>query len=158
MFIKHGRVKRVNGKNQNDRFEKLKTKYQQDIRAKERELQRLKASYATLLAFGREAENLDNPDSEPNKYVGKGVTEAVLDALNCVFPAGANDRRGATAREIADYMIAHGFSLSEENPHNFNITVAVTLKRLSEQERVRKTEADGSNFFKPVSGSPMRMI
>lgn len=150
MFIKHGKVKLVNGDNQNDRLEKLKAKYELEIQAKERELQKLKASYATLLAFGQEAEKLDNPKSEPNKYTGKGMTESILDALNCTWPSRAKDGRGTTAREIADYMIAHGFSPSEENPHNFNIAVAVTLKRLAEGNRVHKfTEGDG-NFYKPV--------
>lgn len=156
LFNKRLRLKRVNDKNQNDRFEKLKAKYEHDIKAAQRELLRLKASYATLLSFGREADGLDKPDSEPSKYAGKGVTEAVIDALRSIWPAGASDRRGATAREIADYMIANGFTPSEENPHNFNIAVAVTLKRLSEQGRVKKTEDEGSNFFRPGILLPTR--
>jgi len=47
-------------------------------------------------------------------------------------------------------MIAHGFTPSEENPHNFNIAVSVTLQRLKAQQRVKKISEDGNNFFKSI--------
>ncbi len=147
LFIKQRRLKPVNERNQNDRLEILKAKCEQEIQAKEREIQTLKAKLATLQTLAQEAEKLSNPEAEPDKYANMGMTESILDAVNHLESVSVH---GATASQIRDYMIAHGFNPSEENPHNFSIAVSVTLKRLSEQSRIKKTEDETNNFFKPV--------
>jgi hypothetical protein len=147
-FIKHDRLKRVNDKNQNDRLEILKTKYEQEIQAKERELETLKAKLASLQAFVHESEKLGNPESAPDRYTDKGLTDSILDALYRLWPDGAADKRGLTAREITDYILAHGYK-PPTGGQSFDISIAVTLQRLKEQRRVEKKREEGNNFFKP---------
>ncbi|MGO8838081.1 MAG: hypothetical protein ACLQAH_06085 [Limisphaerales bacterium] len=132
LFNKHSKVKRMNGTIQNDRLESLKAACEQEIQETEEKLRSLRAKLNTLLTLAQESQKLSNPKSEPDKYANMGLTEAVLDVVNRlknVSPAGA------TASQIRDYMIAHGFPLTEK-PHNFSIAVAVTLKRLEEAGRI----------------------
>ena len=81
VFIKHAKLKGVNGNNQNDRLEKLKAKYEQEIQGKERELQELRAKLSALKMFERAAEILEDPESKPDKYTNKGMTDSILDTL-----------------------------------------------------------------------------
>lgn len=148
MFIKHDKLKGVKDKNQNDRLEILKAKYEQEIQAKERELETLKAKLVSLRAFASESEKLGDPESASDRYAGTGLTVSILDALYRLWPEGASDKRGATAREITDYIIANGYRPPTMG-QGFNISIAVTLQRLEKQRRVKRIREDGNNFFKP---------
>jgi hypothetical protein len=146
-FIKHVRLKGVKDKNPNDRLEILQAKYEQDIRTKESELATLRAKLATLRTLAQESEKLANPESEPDKYATWGLTQTILDAVERLKGVSAY---GANTSQIRDYMIASGFRLSEENPHNFSVAVAVTLQRLKTQGRVKLVSLNGNNFWKPA--------
>jgi len=131
----------------NDRLEILTAACDQEIQKTEEKLRVLKAKRNTLVALSQESEKLTNPKSEPDKYANTGLTEAILDSVNRLKNISAN---GATASQIRDYMIAHGFKLSDL-PHNFSIAVSVTLKRLAEDGsgRIKRISNEDGNFYRP---------
>jgi hypothetical protein len=139
----------MNVNSQNDRLEKLIANYEREIETKERELASLKAKLSNLRMFERAAEILENPQAEPDKYANTGATQAILDALGSIYPTGVKDKRGATAREISDYMVAHGFQ-PKTIGQTFHVAVSVTLRRLAEARRVHKFSEGDGNFYKPV--------
>jgi hypothetical protein len=156
LFKKHRKLKGVNNVNPNDRLEILKANYEREIQDTETKLHELKAKLATLITLAQESEKLTNPESNPDKYANKGLTDAILDAVNCLKSVTAS---GATASQIRDYLIAHGFTPNEENPHNFSIAASITLKRLAESGRVHRTPLESGNYYKPVQrpqGSSLR--
>jgi hypothetical protein len=158
LFNKHGRMKGVNNKNPNDRLEILKANCEQEIRDTEEKLRQLKAKLNNLITLSQESDKLVNPQFESDKYVNFGMTEAILDAVECLKNVSVN---GVPAIKICDHLIAHGFKPSEENPHNFVIAVSVTLKRLADSGRIKRLETIGGNFFKPIykpQGSSLRRI
>ncbi len=136
LFNTHDRLKRVNGRNQNDRLEILKAKCEQEIVETEEKLRVLKAKLANLVSLMHESEKLANPKSEPDKYASMGYTDAVLDAIKVLWAAR---KRGATTNEIKNHLIAHGFKYGA----NFDTSVYTVLKRLLEYGKVICLEPDG---------------
>jgi hypothetical protein len=146
LFNQHGRLKRVNDKNQNDRLEILKANCEQEIRDTEEKLRLLRAKRGNLIMLAQESEKLANPKSEPDRYANKGLTETILEVVERLKNVSVH---GANTSQIRDYMIAHGFPLYD-NSHNFSVAVATTLQRLVAQRRVRRIREAGNNFYKPV--------
>lgn len=150
LFTKHGRVKRMN----NDRLEILKKKYEQELLAKQRELQEVKSKLANLRLFEQESAKLINPKSEPDRYVKMGMTQAILDAVERLKNVSV---KGSTQSQIRDHIIACGFPLPE-SPQNFSIAVSTTISRLVESGRLIKTFDEDGNFYLPVKGEKFTMI
>jgi hypothetical protein len=145
LFSKQITVGLVNGNNQNDRLEILKANCEQEIRETEEKLRRLKAELGSLVLFAQKSEKLANPKSEPDRYANMGLTDTILDVVERLKDVSVV---GSNTSQIRDYMITHGFPLSE-NPHNFGISVATTLQRLTEQRRVKRARISTGNFYKP---------
>jgi hypothetical protein len=145
LFSKQIRVNPVSGNNQNDRLEILKANCEQEIRETEEKLRRLRAELGSLVLLAQKSEKLANPKSEPDRYANMGLTDTILDVVDRLKGVSVV---GSNTSQIRDYMIAHGFPLSD-NPHNFGISVATTLQRLTEQRRVKRTRISSGNFYKP---------
>ena len=146
LFNKHCRFTRVKANDSNDRLEILLGNCDGEIQATEERLRVLKAKRNTLVLLAQESEKLANPESEPDKYNETGLTEAILDAVNRIKNVSVS---GVTAPKIRDFLIAHGFPLTE-NPHNFSVAVNVTLKRLADSGRVKRTVLPSGNFYRPI--------
>jgi len=112
-----------------DRLELLKAKCEQEIRAAEESLRVLKAKRDNLIALAQESEKLANPESEPDKYGKTGLTEAVFDAVKEIWLATG---KAATAPQIHNYLLAHGFKAGE----NFGTAIYTVLTRLCESHRI----------------------
>jgi hypothetical protein len=145
LFSKQSKLGSVSGNNQNDRLEILKANCEQEIRETEEKLRRLRAELSSLVLFAQKSEKLANPKSEPDRYASMGLTDTILDVVERLKGVSVV---GSNTSQIRDYMIAHGFPLSE-NPHNFGISVATTLQRLTEQGRVKRAKISSGNFYKP---------
>lgn len=145
---KHVKLSGVN-ENSNDRLELLKAKYDQEVQAKEQELAVLKAKLRNLVEFAEESQDLNVPKEATDRYASWGTTEAVFDAVNSLWHRGkGTSHYGITAGQVRDYMILRGFT-PKADPHNFSITVNVTLKRLTDSGRIRSGEFSGKKFYKP---------
>lgn len=149
--LKRSRVKTVNDEQPNDRLQILKEKYDQEIQAKEQELVVLKSKREHLLKFAQESDELRNVNVEEDRYANMGMTDAVIDALNCLWKSGKDTR--ITAPDIRNYLIFHGIPL-EERTKNFHVALSVTLKRLADSKRIVRVDENGKIFYKPVIQRP----
>jgi len=143
----------------NDRLELLKAKYAKEIQSKEQELATLKAKLRNLVEFAEESESLKEPKAAEDKYAKSGLTEAVSDALGCLWRAGKGTAQGVTAGQIRDYILAHGFPLNAD-PQNFSVAINVTLNRLAANGRIASltgaatifssgSQIPGRKFYRP---------
>ena len=145
LFSKQYKVSLLNGNNQNDRLEILKANCEREIRETEEKLRRLKAELGSIVLLAQKSEKLVNPKSEPDRYANMGLTDTILDVVERLKDVSVI---GSNTSQIRDYMIHHGFPLYD-NPHNFGISVATTLQRLTEQKRVKRTKNNWGNFYRP---------
>jgi hypothetical protein len=82
----HGRMDVVNLKRHRDRLDILLARYEREIREAEEELRRLKTGHSHLNFLAQESDKPANPQSGPDKSRDVGITKAVLDALNDLWP------------------------------------------------------------------------
>ena len=143
------KVSRMNGEGDKGQLETLRAYYENEIRKKESDLATLKAKLANVGELARDAATLSNPASEPNKYSNSGLTEAALDALGFLWRSGRGSQLGITAAQVRDYMLAHGYAPAESSPHNFEINVSITLRRLADSGRIERAERLGRKFYRP---------
>lgn len=149
---KHRKVAAMGNEVPNDRLEMLKLKYQQEIRAKKNELATLEAKLRCLDEFTKDAEKLREPEPALDKYAGDGLTYALYDAAVYLWRAGKGTANGATAGQVRDFILAHGFPLSPD-ARAFGVSIHVTLARLVEAGKLKVTNESGMNFYKPVQSS-----
>lgn len=149
LCITHVRVRGVSEKNQNDRLEILKARYEQEIRDAEENIRSLKAKLATINTLEQESEKLANPEAEPDKYAGLGFTISVYDAVKSLWDAR---KVGATTIEIKNYLLAHGFQPAE----NFDTAIYTVLKRLCESDK-GIIAYDGPKPSVRIAGSRIRI-
>jgi len=147
---KHARVKTVNGNAPNDRLAIVIKDYDRQIEALEKEILTLKAKRRTAVEIAGESEKLRPAVETPaDKYATFGTTEAVQDAIECLWRDGKGAARGVIAAQIRDFMLSHGFNPNGE-PKNFSTTVGVTLNRLLQGKRIEHVEFLGKNYYRPV--------
>lgn len=147
VFNKHVKRKRVTD-GSDKTFELLKAKYDKEIQEKERELEVLKAKRAHLIEFADESKQLGDPNAEPPKYRGLGMTEAALDAVVCLSRTLRPGKSGVTAAEVQQYLLVHGFTATT---NEFPIALAVTLKRLAESGRISSRVMLGRRLYRKRS-------
>jgi hypothetical protein len=140
----HGSLKKMS-----DRLDILRVKCEREISETEEKLRVLKAKLASLIALAQESEKLANPQSEPDRYNETGLTEAVFDAINVFASTG---KGGASATEIKNYLLAHGFRPSE----NFDTAIYTVLTRLREGGKIRLREIKNAGV--PVFGGGILRI
>jgi hypothetical protein len=146
---KHAKLKGVNGSTSNDRLDLLIKGYEQQIRAKEGELLTWKAKLQTAVELARESENFRVAETPGDKYSEAGTTEAVFDAIACLWRDGKGTARGVIAAQIRDFILAHGFNPKCE-PSNFSTAIGVTLNRLTSGKRIICVEFGGKNYYRPL--------
>ena len=112
-----------------DRLEILTAKCAEEIRETEERLRVLRAKHANLIALAHESEKLADPESEPDKYAGKGTTEAVFEAVKVLWEAR---KVGASPTEIKNHLLAHGYKAGE----NFETAIYTVLSRLEKDGRI----------------------
>ena len=145
----HVKVNGVSAK-QNDRLELLKVKYEQEIQDTEAKLRELKAKLATLVTLAQESEKLANPESEPDKYKGTGLTESINDCVRNLWNARGG---GATATEIKNFLLARGFQAGE----NFDTAVYTVLGRLCDSGKIVRYNREQDSKSR-AAGIPARSI
>jgi hypothetical protein len=120
-------------------IEKLKQRYVSAIKQKESELLALQNKLAVIEEIDQEVRNFEL-DLGSNKYAGKGMTEAILDAISDI------GRNGATPSQITKHLLANGFKSTSEN---VIVSVHTTLRRLAEQKRVQMGDDNGKRIYLP---------
>ncbi len=127
-----------------DRFQLLKSKYLEQVRAKERELVGLKAKLQVIQELEAESETLNGSVVSDGKYHGVKLTQAVLDSVQTLGVGG-----GVTASGVARDLLAQGFEPGGDKK-NFVVSVGTTLKRLAnKQKQIKTTLTDGNRLYMP---------
>jgi hypothetical protein len=100
--------------------------YQQQIEAHTKAIAALQEKLRMLDVFAADAKIIFAPE---NKYEGWTLTPAVLDAVISLHKIGVSAPAGVETFDIYKYLLAHGFKATD----NFNVSLYVTLKRLSDK-------------------------
>lgn len=139
----------MNGQNDNA-LESFKAQYREQIAAKEREIEALRAKLKSLEEIAKDF----NPFAPADKYLDFGLTAAVLDAVKSLHQIGAGVPDGLSTVQIGNYLKAQGYRPKE----NFAVALHVTLDRLSDKNdgRLILSLATGKKHFRPskkISGT-----
>lgn len=146
---KHVKFNGMNGAHSNDSLQIVKRKTEQEIRDAKQKLLALEAKLRTITELEAESKKLRPEETPENKYAQSGTTEAVLDAIQCLWRDGKGTARGVLAAQIRDFMLAHGFNPNCD-PSNFSTAVGVTLGRLAGR-RIECVEFAGKNYYRPLN-------
>jgi hypothetical protein len=123
-----------------DKFQLLKSKYLEQVRSKEKELDALKTKLQVIQELEAESEKLEVPLIANGAYRGLGLTDAVLDAVG-ILGVG----NGVSATGVVKHLLAQGF---QPKGKNFTISVGTTLKRLA-KSRIKTELRDGNRLYMP---------
>src|SRR5688500_11044986 len=103
----------------NTGFERLRRRYEEQITRKKSELNMLETKLALLLELESENSQL-NLGVDALSYAGKGLTEAILEALPHF------GEQGVTAGNLRQHLLAHGFQPAGKN---LAVSLNTTLNR-----------------------------
>jgi len=123
----------------------IRSGYLAQIEAKRKEIADLQDKLKRAERVAKESQILFDP---VDKYRGKGLTEAVLDAVKSLIRIGTGETGGVSAGQVCDYLKGHGFACRSPN---FTVSVYVTLQRLSAplDGRLIVSSESGKKRYKP---------
>jgi len=159
----------------NNDIEALRADYLAQIQARKDEISLLRGKIKRLVEFGKDRDRLLNVPAD--KYRNFGLSEAARDAVLTMRRLGAADQFGVSSRQVADFLIKHGFVSSATLkffrdpamiqrlggqevariqkivlPDNFVIAVHITLDRLTEDlnSGIGVVRIRNRKFFMPI--------
>jgi hypothetical protein len=124
-----------------DKLQLLKAKYNAQLREHQAACVGIKTKLALLDELEAEADNLESAPAKDGIYsdAKTGLVEAVFDAIQGLAP-----EKGVPGSKIAKYLLSEGF---KPKGKNFKTSVGITLKRLSEQNRISTELKEGKRLY-----------